>query len=243
MVPGARKRDRTARLLKLQVLLWHSPNGLTIIDMARKCSVSERTIFRDLKAIESELNVPLWGEGSKRGVLEGYFLPPVNLTPQEAINIFLASRMMLQHLQIYNPHIVSTFMKINTIVPQPLRRHVRNTIEYMEMLPKNERRFKNFEKLTEAWLSHRKVKFSYQEMGEESTDHIIEPYFIEPSLWGHSSYVIAYDHRIKDINTFKTDQIISDVVIQEGTYETPPDFNINDYYDYAFGIFTGKEDN
>jgi predicted DNA-binding transcriptional regulator YafY len=241
MGSGSRKRDRTARLLKLQVLLWQSPHGITIGEMARKCTVSERTIFRDLKALESELNVPLWEEGSKRGLLEGYFLPPVNLTLLEAINIFLASRLMLQHLQVYNPHIVSTFMKINTIVPQPLRRHVQDTIDYMETLPINERRFKNFEKLTNAWLSHHQVKFNYQEMGDDTTERIVDPYFIEPSLWGHSSYVIACDHQTKTICYFKTDQIISNVVILDETYETPPDFNINNYYDYAFGVFTGEE--
>jgi predicted DNA-binding transcriptional regulator YafY len=50
------KRDRTARLLRLQILLWQHPSGLDMEEMARKCLISKRTAYRDLKALEAELN-------------------------------------------------------------------------------------------------------------------------------------------------------------------------------------------
>ena len=73
------KKDRTARLVKIQMLLCQHPDGLEVKEIARKCGISTRTAYRDLNALESELEVPLWGEGSKRGVVEGTFLPPIFL--------------------------------------------------------------------------------------------------------------------------------------------------------------------
>jgi predicted DNA-binding transcriptional regulator YafY len=238
---SSRKRDRTARLLRLQVLLWQNPNGITIREMAQKCSVSERTIFRDLNALETELMVPLWGEGNRRGVLDGYFLPPVMLTVHEAENILIASRLMFHMSQIYSPNITSTFMKINTIVPEPLKRHIRKTIEYMERLPKNNVRFKNFEKLTEAWVSQRQLRILYQEPDGKPVEHIIDIYFIEPNYWDRNSYIIAYDHLGKTVRTFKTDQIIGDVVVLDENYETPDDFCVNDFLDDTFGLYIGRD--
>ena len=238
---NSRKRDRTARLLRLQLLLWQNPNGLTISEIARKCSVSERTIFRDLIALETELKVPLWGEGNKRGILEGHFLPPVTLTTGEAVNIFISSRLMLQMSQIYSPNIAATFMKINTVIPQPLKRHVQKTIDKLERLPINEVRFKNFQKLTEAWASHHRVRIIYQEREDKSKEHIIEIYFIEPDFWSRCSYVIAYDQQRKSMHVFRTNRITGHVSILDETYETPEDFELRDFIDDAFGVYISKK--
>ena len=240
MEHNSRKRDRTARLLRLQVLLWQNPNGLTISEIAHKCSVSERTVFRDLVALETELKVPLWGESNKRGILEGHFLPPVTLTTGEAVNIFLSSRLMLQMSQIYSPNIAATFMKINTIIPQPLKRHVQKTIDKLESLPINEVRLKNFEKLTKAWSSHHRIRINYQEKRLKSEEYIAEIYFIEPDFWSRCSYVIAYDQQRKTMHIFKTNRIIGHVIILDETYETPEDFELRDFIDDSFGVYTSK---
>ena len=91
------KTDRTARLLKVEHILYQNPKGLMIEEIARFCDVSKRTTYRDLMALESELEVPIWEEGSKRGIMGGHFLPPVHFTLPEALNIFLAARLMLNY--------------------------------------------------------------------------------------------------------------------------------------------------
>jgi predicted DNA-binding transcriptional regulator YafY len=90
------KRDRIARLLRLEILLCQHPSGLEVNEIARKCMISKRTAYRDLATLESELDVPIWENGSKRGIAEGYFLPPIIFTQAEAANIFLAVRKMRQ---------------------------------------------------------------------------------------------------------------------------------------------------
>jgi predicted DNA-binding transcriptional regulator YafY len=143
---------------------------------------------------------------------------------------------------VYNPSLVATFMKLNTILPSHLRDQVNNTLDSIEKLPRDERKFRNFSKLTEAWLSRKRVTLKYQELDpQEPVETLIEPYFIEPSISGLSSYVVAYCHLKNVIRAFKIDHIAGEVVISPETYEIPSNFNVNDYISSAWDIFTSDE--
>jgi predicted DNA-binding transcriptional regulator YafY len=233
--PGYNK-DRTARLMKLQLLLYLHPEGLKIKEIAEKCSVSLRTTYRDLELLEGELGVPIWEQQCKRGVAEGYFLQPITFTPSESMNIFLAIRLMQQFTHIYNPNVISTFMKLATIVPPSLRKQIQGTLDFIAQHPKDERNINNLNKITQAWLSHNRVKITYQLFSDETPrEHIIEPYFIEPLMIGHSNYLIANECQKKATCVIKIDCIIGEVSIQEDTYTIPADFNAIDYLNSKWG--------
>jgi predicted DNA-binding transcriptional regulator YafY len=51
-------------------------------DLAQKCGVSERTIYRDIISI-SGINIPIYFENGYKLISQN-FLPPVNFTPAEA---------------------------------------------------------------------------------------------------------------------------------------------------------------
>jgi predicted DNA-binding transcriptional regulator YafY len=237
MVKEMMKRDRTARLLRLQFILWQHQKGMEIKQICELCSVSERTAYRDLEALENELKVPLWAEHGKHGVLEGYFLPPLTFTHAEAMNIFLAARLMQNLSLIYNPSIASTFIKLSTIVPPPLQQQIHNTIAYMESLPRKERTINNLNKITEAWLSQHKIKITYRETTEKPVEHIVDTYFIEPISRGRLCYILGYSDVKKSIFTFIVNNIVGDVIITGDRYEIPQDFNAMDYLSVFWGPF------
>ena len=116
-----RKRDRIARLLKVQMLLAQSSQGLTIKEIANKCATSKRTVYRDLAALETEIGVPIWEEGCRRGVVEGCFLPLFTLTEEEATTVFIALSLIQNYIYNYNPFLVSTFNKIGMIAHESLK--------------------------------------------------------------------------------------------------------------------------
>lgn len=240
MPQSLQKNDRTARLLRLQLLLWQQKHGMEVEEIARLCSVSKRTVYRDLAALETELKVPIWEEGNRRGIVDGYFLPPITFTQGEAINIFLAARLMQNYSYIYNPNLVATFVKLNAILPAHLREQVNNTLSYLEKLPRDENKVRNFSKIAEAWLSRHRVTFKYRELEyQEPVEYVAEPYFIEPSILGMSSYLIAYCSLTRVIRGFKIDHIIGDVTINRETYDIPAGFNVNNYLGSPWDIFTG----
>lgn len=242
MSKSVRKRDRTARLLRLQVLLWQYPSGLEVEEIARRCSISKRTVYRDLEALESELNVPIWEDAGKRGIADGYFLPPITFTQPEAVSLFLAARTMQYFSPQYNTSIASIFMKLNTIVPPFLKNHIQNTIEHLERIPRDERKLNNFNRLIQAWLTRHPVTIKYQELfGKEPVVRTIEPYFIEPAARNRANYVIGYCRARQRISTFKIDRIIGDVRMEAETYEIPADFNIDKYLGSAWGTYAAKK--
>lgn len=232
----ARKTDRTARLLKVEHLLYQNPRGLKMEEIARLCGVSKRTTYRDLAALEVELGVPIWGKNSKRGIAEGYLLPPIHFTLAEALSVFLAVRLMLSYAHSYDPNIASTFTKLNSIVKPPLRDQIQNTLGWMQNLPKDDKFLRTLTTIAEAWVSQHQVKISYQALTKEKpAERIIEPYFIEPAALGHSCYVIAHCHLTGSLRTFKIERIVNVQVLPE-VYTLPSGFDANAYLDSSWGI-------
>ena len=229
------------RLYRIQHLLYQHPHGLTVKEIAREYKVTVRTIYRDLDTLEHEYMFPISQEGRKRGVVEGCFLPPTFFTLPEAINVFLAARLMLNYAHRYDPNIASVFTKLNSIVPAPLRDQIQKTMEWMQKQPKDEKYLRILATLADAWISQHQVKISYQALAEKkATERIIEPYFIEPAAPGHSSYVIAYCHRTKSLRTFKIERIEA-VELTSEPYVIPPDFDANAYLGSSWGIVVKDE--
>jgi len=229
------KRDRLARLNKVEHLLYQRPDGLTIKAIAEKCGVSARTSRRDLEALEG-IGVPIWEDKSRRGIDPGYFLPPISFTLPEAMTIFLAARLLLAYSNTYNPNIDSTFVKLNSVVPPPLRDQIARTIAWMQKLNKDDRFRRIMDTLSNAWINGRKVRIWYQALGRtEAKDRIIEPYFIQPATLEHANYVIAYCNYSKKMLTFKAERI-TNIELLEDRYSIPEDFDANRHFGSAFGI-------
>ena len=229
------KRDRLARLSKVEHLLYQCPEGLPIKSIAEKCRVSTRTSRRDLEALET-IGVPIWEDSTRRGIAPGYFLPPISFTLPEAMTIFLAARLLLAYSNTYNPNIDSTFVKLNSAVPPPLRDQVTRTIDWMQKLNRDDRARRIMDTLSHAWINGRKVRIRYQALGRQSAnDRVIEPYFIQPATFERANYVIAYCNHARKMLTFKVDRI-QNIELLEERYSIPEDFDANKFLESAWGI-------
>jgi predicted DNA-binding transcriptional regulator YafY len=69
---------------------------------------------------------------------------------------------------------------------------------------------------------------------------MIEPYFLEPSLIGHSSYVVARDRELGEMRTFKLERITRAEQTTH-SYAIPADFDINRHLARAWGIYNSGE--
>jgi len=233
------KTDRNARLLQVEHLLYQHREGLTIKEIATRCGVNPRTAYRDVQALESVLSLPIWEEGKKRGIAEGYFLPPVSFSLPEATVIFLAARLMLRYANRYDPNVTSAFLKLNSVVPLEMREHIEKTLEWLKKQKKDDRYQRIMRDLVEAWSRRRTVKISYQSLGENKpNERNIDPYFIEPAAAGHSAYVLGHCHRTNSVRTFKVDRVKS-VELTELSYVIPRSFDANTHLASAWGIVSG----
>src|SRR5688500_10593991 len=116
-----RKRDRLARLLAVASILYSRGStdaGVPVTEIARLTGMTPRTVYRDIRALEDELGVPVFQAGRGRyGIEHKFFLPPLRLSVPEAIILFLASRLVARWSDQYDAAVVSAFTKLADLLP------------------------------------------------------------------------------------------------------------------------------
>lgn len=238
-MPKESRYDRQVRMFKIEHLLYQCGEaGMAVDKLAEDCDVSLRTTQRDLYSIEASNVFPIWRTNGRCGILIKQYLPPIHFSPSEALNLFLASRLMLGYAQRYDPDIASIFIKLNCILPSPLKEQAQKTINWMNTLPQNSQVVQTLGRLAEAWITGHIVHISYQSYpAEEASERDIDVYYIQPVSIGHSAYVIGYCHYMKKIRTFKVERIESIAILPE-SYTIPTDFDANKHLSSAWGIVT-----
>ena len=226
---GARvegKRDRLARLLSvLRILQAHGDAGISPAEIARRTGMSKRSIYRDLDALQSEMQVPLWSDRGKWGVQPGAFLPPLRLSLPEAMAVFLSARLVTRYADKYEPNLASAFGKIGEALPDALREHVERTLDDLAQRRVDPDFNRHVTDLTRAWAERRVVRFRYQPArydGPEREARLaeVEPYLLEPSLATHALYLIGLDRTRGAIRTFKVERIV-DLSLTPQSFEAP----------------------
>ncbi len=202
------KRDRAARLTRVATLLYqHRPYGLTAKDIARRIDVTVRTAYRDLHAIETELGIPVWEDKGRWVAEQGAFLPPLKLTLLEAVTLFLSARLMARHADKKDPHVLSAFGKLASVLPAPVAAHVHAIVAAIADNPEDRRYARVFENVATGWATSRKVRITYQGPRQGATKRLVAPAYLEPNAWGRGCYLIADDDQSHQRRTFKLERI------------------------------------
>jgi predicted DNA-binding transcriptional regulator YafY len=219
------KRDRLARLLSvLRVLHAHGDGGVTPKEIARRTGMSPRTVYRDLNALQNEMQVPLWSEDGRWGVQPGAFLPAMRLTLQEAMAVFLAARLMTRYVDRFDPSLASAFSKLEEGLPDALHGHVERTLDEMAQRSTDEAYNRRVEDLTRAWAEQRVVRFQYAPAaydGDRDPEwREVRPYLLEPSLETHALYLIGFDEGRGALRTFKVERML-DLSLTPRRFDAP----------------------
>jgi predicted DNA-binding transcriptional regulator YafY len=209
---GFAKRDRAARLTRVATLLYqHRPYGLSAREIARRIDVNVRTAYRDLHAIETELGVPVWEEHGRWCTEQSAFLPPLKLSLLEAVTLFLSARLMARHTDKKDPHVLSAFGKLASVLPAPVAAHVHAIVASMADNPLDRHYARVFDAVATAWASSQKVRISYPRKDCEGrtvmTRRLVSPAYLEPNAWGPGCYLIGDDELTHDRRTFKLERI------------------------------------
>jgi predicted DNA-binding transcriptional regulator YafY len=113
--------NRIDRLFAILLTLQHR-RRVRAQDLAHQFEISKRTIYRDMAAL-NQMGIPiaaLPGEGFE--LVEGYYLPPLMFTENEAIALSLGSRLLSQQAAGSLTHSAdSAAVKINVALPEQIR--------------------------------------------------------------------------------------------------------------------------
>jgi predicted DNA-binding transcriptional regulator YafY len=239
-----RKRDRLARFYRVTTYLETHPEGATPDQIAAFVGMSRRNAYRDLRALQDELDIPLWADGGRWGISDKAFLPAFRLTRAEAMAVFLAARLMARYADAHDPDLAAAFQKLGEALPPVLGRHVQRTLDVMAARPLDPVGSRNLRLLTQAWAERRVVELTYDpstyDPARPPRAARVRPYLIEPSAETHALYLIGFDETKGGLRTFKLERIraLSMTPVQ---FEPPPDGEIEAALDRAWGIVADQD--
>ncbi len=181
-------------------------------DLADRFQVSLRTIYRDIRTLEAS-GVPIASEaGVGYSIMEGYRLPPVMFTKEEASSFVAAEKLMQRFtddsLGAYHE---SAMYKIKSVLRGSQKDWISAIETKVDIQPTEDLFNKDIpdalEILFESIAEKKQVRLRYLGVeAEEPQDRIIEPVglFHENNYW----YVMGYCHLRQDYRQFRTDRML-----------------------------------
>ncbi|HLJ81268.1 MAG TPA: YafY family protein [Ktedonobacterales bacterium] len=222
--------NRTDRLLAV-VLELQGKGWQRAEDLAATFECSRRTIYRDLLAL-GEAGVPVVSmPGRGYSLMEGYFLPPLSFSTDEATMLLLGSDFMAQHFDAqYRAAAQSAGRKITGVLPEKLRaevRELRESIHFVgEGVSAHPLEAAKLQTLRRAILARQTVRFRYTTRYGTSgprQPHVREadPYALVNA--GGAWLLAAYCHLRRGVRNFRLDRM-DDVSVLEATFTRPAAF-------------------
>jgi predicted DNA-binding transcriptional regulator YafY len=222
---------KTERLLYILSLLRTS-HRLRARDLARKCDVTERTIYRDITSI-SAANIPIYFDGGYK-LLHNGFLPPANLTSYETEFILgLLKSPILAKSKISQDTIKRIANKITLREAPALDADIISIGSTDTEKPGGHK----FAPLIEGAIRNRHlIKISYLSLKGEKTTRKIAPYAI--CFRHHAWYLIGFCHLRNEVRTFRIGRIDS-IELSREQFERPANFSVEDYFGASLGVYRG----
>ncbi|TDE17645.1 helix-turn-helix transcriptional regulator [Dyadobacter psychrotolerans] len=207
----------TAILIQLQ-----SRKIVKAQDLAERFEISLRTVYRDMSTL-AEAGVPIIGEaGVGYSIMEGYRLPPVMFTKEEARTFITAEKLVEKFTDFSTQnHYQSAMFKIKAVLRSSEKSMVETLENHIEVR-RNNVAFNTassnvLDCLLKSISEKKAVRISYLAMTADIPgDRVIEPVGIyhETSYW----YTIAFCHLRNAYRNFRSDRI-QRIEITEQSFE------------------------
>lgn len=223
--------NRTDRMLAI-VLQLQAHGWQRAEDLAAYFEISRRTVYRDMTAL-MESGVPVISEpGRGFRLMDGYFLPPLHFTEDEAMLLLLGAANVASSFDApYQRTVAAASAKIETALPERLHGRVRDLLAYFHFVggapTAGGADPALLGGLRRAILERRRVRFVYHSrVGPHSDADITrrdaDPYALVniESHW----YLSAYCHLRRDVRFFRLERIESFQVLGQ-TFIRPETIN------------------
>jgi predicted DNA-binding transcriptional regulator YafY len=225
--------NRIDRLMGILTVL-QSRKFVTAERIAEKFSISIRTVYRDVKAL-TEIGVPVSFENG-RGyfIVQGYFLPPVSFTNEEANALILMSAVVQRFSDgSIKKHYESALNKVTAV----LRSNEKDKAEQLQdqikiFIPEQYRGINtdnNYEYLStlqNAISGQTILELNYQNNNEEVSKREVEA--VGLIFYAYNWHLIAWCHMRNDYRDFRVSRILN--VRNTGTaFRKKDHINVNDY--------------
>lgn len=222
------------RIDRLHAILTHlqSKKKVTAQEMADRFNISLRTVYRDVKALD-ESGVPVIGEaGTGYTIMEGYRLPPVMFTQEEASALLLGAKLAEQFTDgSVKRHFHAALFKIKAVLRSPDKEYVESLTEHIEIVsryaPDSDSPQPYLSLLQQAVVHKRVIDLQYRSNNkEEVTRRRVEP--IGLLHYGSAWHLIGWCHLRNDYRDFRMSRMLG-VVLLETIFDPAAHPSIQEY--------------
>jgi predicted DNA-binding transcriptional regulator YafY len=200
------------RIDRVSAILIHlqTKKYVTAEEIAKRFEISKRTIYRDLKALE-EAGVPLGAEPGKGYYLvDGYHLPPVMFTREEASAMLTAEKMVEKLTdRSVSEHFHSAMLKIRSILPESEKQFINNLHSNIEVFYtlKSENPNNYLSDIQYALAHKQTITLDYKSIykDEQTCNRVIEPVGI--CFYSLAWHLIGFCRMRGEYRDFRVDRI------------------------------------
>ncbi len=220
--------NRTDRLLAI-VLELQAHGRRRADDLAATFEISKRTIYRDIQAL-CEAGVPvIAAPGQGYSLVEGYFLPPLRFSADEAMMLLLGADVMAASFDAeYGLAARAAARKIAGAIPPQQRDEVRSlraTIRFVPGGAASHDEARLLPQLRRAIVAKQRLRFAYQSRyGAAAVEREVDPYGLIHS--GTSWYMLGFCQLRQAIRAFRIERI-SQLIVIATTFERPANFSLD----------------
>lgn len=236
------------RLLKIVTLL--QGEALDADGLAESLQVSKRTIFRDIRKLQAT-GVPIEHDEQRRGyrVGAGFFLPPLQLTADEALALAVLCDGVAQHEQIaFLGPAWRALAKIEAQLPAEIREELDamagHVVVRTAQADPGDGATDVYDRMRTAIATRRSLECTYETPSEgpgtEPKDP--EPFLFQPYALLFSVrawYALGYHAGRDAVRCLKLSRFVR-VTPTGRAYDIPPDFSVEKHLGNAWRLIPGK---
>lgn len=199
------------RIDRLTAILIHLQTKRVVKaeEIADRFEMSLRTVYRDVKAL-MEAGVPIGSEAGKGYfIVDGYHLPPVMFTQDEASAMLLAGKLVEKMTdKSIKEAFESALLKIKAVLTDSGKDHLEDLYSHIEVRsPRAEQQFPNhfLSDLQRAVVEKEVVRLEYFSNNDELTNRDVEP--IGLFHYGAAWHLIGWCRLRNGYRDFRADRI------------------------------------
>ncbi|MEY4930138.1 MAG: hypothetical protein RI909_862 [Bacteroidota bacterium] len=209
-------------------------------EIAKRFEISLRTVYRDVKSL-MEAGVPIGSEAGKGYfIVDGYHLPPVMFTQDEASAMLLAGKLVDKMAdKSVRAAFESSLHKIKSVLNEAERDHLENLDAHVEVFLRSRYEYRNQEEFPDHFLTdiqraiarHEVLKLHYSNAENELSEREVEPVGIY--YYSLSWHLIGWCRMRKEYRDFRSDRIKS-LVNTGQAFEPRSKLSLEEYFKAQF---------
>lgn len=220
------------RLVRLTAIVTQlqTKKVVTATELSAKYKVSIRTIYRDIRTLEQS-GIPIYTEeGKGYSLVEGYKLPPVMFTEEEANALITAEQIVSKNKDIsFVEKYSSAVEKIKSVLKYSQRDKSSLLTERLDIRTNLEQKITSnyLMQLQIALTNYKLLQVDYLSLERNKTKRIVEPFAL---IHNNDNWVlIAFCRLRKNFRAFRVD-CIQQVVMLPSSFE-PHKITLQEYFD------------